>query len=159
MPFRWDAREHLQLGLFVLKWLVIALPLGIAVGSAVALFLWSLDEVTRLQWEHPWLLYLLPLAGAVSGLMYFGWGQSAEGGNNLIMEQIHEPGGGVPARMAPLVLIGTLITHLFGGSAGREGTAVQMGGSMAATLGRWLRLSAEDTRILLMSGVAAGFGA
>ena len=120
MPFRWDAREHLQLGLFVLKWLVIALPLGIAVGSAVALFLWSLDEVTRLQWEHPWLLYLLPLAGAVSGLMYFGWGQSAEGGNNLIMEQIHEPGGGVPARMAPLVLIGTLITHLFGGSAGRD---------------------------------------
>jgi H+/Cl- antiporter ClcA len=65
----------------------------------------------------------------------------------------------VPSRMAPLVLIGTLITHLFGGSAGREGTAVQMGGSLAGTWARWLRLNEEDTRILLMSGVAAGFGA
>ena len=61
------------------------------------------------------------------------WGKGSEGGNNLIMEQIHEPGGGVPARMAPLVLIGTVVTHLFGGSRGREGTAVQMGGSIAGT--------------------------
>jgi len=159
MPFRWDYREHLHLAFFVLKWLAINLPLGIVVGSAVAFFLWSLDEVTRLQWQNPWLLYLLPVAGVVSGLLYHYLGRSAEGGNNLIMEQIHEPGGGVPARMAPLVLIGTLITHLCGGSAGREGTAVQMGGSLAGTLGRWLRLGEEDIRILLMSGVAAGFGA
>ncbi|WP_425616433.1 voltage-gated chloride channel family protein [Anatilimnocola sp. NA78] len=159
MPFRWDYREHLHLTVFVLKWLAINLPLGIVVGSAVAFFLWSLDEVTRLQWQHPWLLYLLPVAGLVSGLLYHWLGRTAEGGNNLIMEQIHEPGGGVPARMAPLVLIGTLITHLCGGSAGREGTAVQMGGSLAGTLGRWLQLGPEDVRILLMSGVAAGFGA
>lgn len=159
MPIRWDYREHLHLAAFVLKWLAIGLPLGIVVGSAVAFFLWSLDEVTRLQWQYPWLLYLLPVAGIASGLMYHFWGTSAESGNNLIMEEIHEPGGGVPIRMAPLVLVGTLITHLCGGSAGREGTAVQMGGSLAGTLGRWLRLSEEDTRILLMSGVAAGFGA
>lgn len=159
MPVRWDYREHLHLAAFVLKWLAIGLPLGIAVGSAVALFLWSLDYVTRLHWQNPWLLYLLPLAGAVSGLLYHYWGQSAEAGNNLIIEQIHEPGGGVPARLAPLVLVGTLLTHLFGGSAGREGTAVQMGGSLAATLARGLRLSAEDTRVVLTAGVAAGFGA
>jgi len=159
MPFRWDIREHLRLAAFVVKWLAIGLPLGIAVGSAVALFLWSLDQVTQLHWQHPWLLYGLPLAGLGSGLLYHFCGQEAEGGNNLIIDQIHEPGGGVPARMAPLVLIGTLITHLGGGSAGREGTAVQMGGSLAGTLGRWLRLSASDTRVLLMCGVAAGFGA
>jgi len=159
MPFRWDYREHLHLAAYVVKWLGIGLPLGIGVGSAVAFFLWSLDKVTELQWHYEWLLYLLPAAGVLSGLLYYWWGESAEAGNNLILEQIHEPGGGVPARMAPLVLIGTLVTHLFGGSAGREGTAVQMGGSIAGVLGRWLRLNAADTRILLMSGIAAGFGA
>ncbi len=159
MPTHWDYREHLQLGGFVLKWLAIGIPLGMAVGTAVAFFLWSLDHVTQLQWRYPWLLYLLPLAGVASGLMYQYWGHASEAGNNLIMDQIHEPGAGVPGRMAPLVLIGTLVTHLFGGSAGREGTAVQMGGSLAGTWGRWLGLSKTDTRILLMSGLAAGFGA
>ncbi len=159
MSFRWDYREHLTRAGFVLKWLAIGLPLGIGVGSAVALFLWSLDRVTQRHWQNPWLLYLLPLAGLASGWLYHRWGGTADRGNNLIMEQIHEPGGGVPTRMAPLVLGGTLVTHLFGGSAGREGTAVQMGGSLAATLGRWLRLGPADTRLLLMAGVAAGFGA
>jgi H+/Cl- antiporter ClcA len=159
MTIRWDIREHVTLGTFLLKWLAISIPSGAVVGSAVALFLWSLDRVTELQWQYPWLLYLLPLAGLASGYLYHRLGQTAEAGNNLIMEQIHQPGGGVPARMAPLVLIGTLITHLFGGSAGREGTAVQMGGSIVATFGRWLNLSHSDTRILLTSGIAAGFGA
>ena len=136
MTFQWGFREHVSLGTFVLKWLAICVPSAAVVGSAVALFLWSLDRVTEIQWQNPWLLYLLPLAGLVSGYLYHRFGQSAEAGNNLIMEQIHEPGGGVPTRMAPLVLIGTLITHLFGGSAGREGTAVQMGGSIVATFGR-----------------------
>ena len=152
-------REQFRLSAFVGKWSAICLPVGIAVGSAVALFLWSLDQVTQVHWRHPALLYLLPVAGVASALIYQRWGRTAEGGNNLIIEQIHSPGGGVPARMAPLVLVGTLITHLFGGSAGREGTAVQMGGSLAGTIGRWLRLSVDDTRIVLMSGVAAGFGA
>ncbi|MCA8993315.1 MAG: voltage-gated chloride channel family protein [Planctomycetaceae bacterium] len=159
MTIQWSLREHVRLGTFVARWLLICIPLGIAVGSAVALFLWSLDEVTKLQWQFPWLLFLLPVAGLISGLMYYKWGKESEGGNNLVMEQIHAPGGGVPTRMAPLVLLGTLITHLFGGSAGREGTAVQMGGSIASTLGRWLGFSEEDTKILLMAGVAAGFGA
>ncbi|TWT33020.1 voltage-gated chloride channel family protein [Blastopirellula retiformator] len=159
MPFRWDYRQHVSLAWFVLKWLAICLPVGIFVGSGVAFFLWSLHVVTLTQWDHPWLLYLLPVAGIASGLMYHYLGPEAEGGNNLIMEQIHEPGGGVPLKMAPLVLIGTLITHLFGGSAGREGTAVQMGGSLAGGLGRLLKLSPDEMRILLSAGVAAGFGA
>ena len=159
MIFRWDFREHVSLSMFVLKWLAISLPSAAVVGSAVAMFLWLLDRVTELHWQNPWLLYLLPLAGLASGYLYHRLGQAAEAGNNLIMEQIHEPGGGVPTRMAPLVLIGTLITHLFGGSAGREGTAVQMGGSLVATFGRWLKLNEQDTRILLTCGIAAGFGA
>jgi H+/Cl- antiporter ClcA len=165
MPFRWDPREHLALARYLLKWLLIAAPVGTLIGSAVAAFLWGLDVVTRLRWSTdtsiglPWLLFLLPLAGIFIGLMYHVFGKSVEAGNNLIMDQIHEPGGGVPSRMAPLVLIGTIITHLFGGSAGREGTAVQMGGSIASTVGRALHLDQIDTKTLLMVGIAGGFGA
>jgi len=159
MPFRWNPREHVSLARYFIKWILIASPVGAAVGSAVALFLWSLDLATRTRWNHPSLLFWLPIAGVGIGLMYHRLGRSVEGGNNLIVEQIHEPGGGVPARMAPLELIGTVVTHLFGGSAGREGTAVQMGGSIAGTVCRWLKLPAPDARTLLMVGVAAGFGA
>jgi H+/Cl- antiporter ClcA len=162
MTYRWDFREHWRLAVFVGKWFAISIPLGILIGSAVGLFLWSLDRVTELQWNYPWLLYLLPLAGLGSGWVYHCWGQNSEGGNNLIIDEIHQPGGGgggVPARMAPMVLLGTLLTHLFGGSAGREGTAVQMGGSLASSLSRWLKLGGGDNQILLSAGVAAGFGA
>jgi H+/Cl- antiporter ClcA len=141
------------------KWLLLIVPMALAVGSACAFFLWSLEIVTKVRFDHPWLLYLLPLAGVGVGLLYHYFGRSAERGNNLIVEQIHEPGGGVPRRMAPLILLGTLVTHLFGGSAGREGTAVQMGGSIASGFCRLLRLDAPTVRIVLMGGVAAGFGA
>lgn len=159
MPFRWDPREHLHLGRYFIKWIAIATPVGAIIGSAVALFLWSLDWATNTRFEHPWLLFLLPLAGAGIGFVYWSIGQSVESGNNLIVDQIHEPGGGVPARMAPLVLVATVVTHLFGGSAGREGTAVQMGGSIASTVARSLGLKSIDVRTLLTVGIAAGFGA
>lgn len=133
--------------------------MSIAVGWSCAFFLWSLDEVTTMRFDHPWLLFLLPLAGLAIGYTYQKIGKPAEGGNNLIVEQIHEPGGGIPRRMAPLILLSTLVTHLFGGSAGREGTAIQMGGSIASAFSRMLRLDQSSLRIMLMSGVAAGFGA
>ena len=158
MPFRWNPREHLHLGGYVLKWLLLTLPIGLSVGSACAFFLWSLDTVTHLRWNYPWLLFLLPVAGLAIGLLYHWLGRSVESGNNLIMEQIHEPGGGVPTRMAPLILIGTVVTHLFGGSAGREGTAIQMGGSIAGGFSKLFRLNSTDLRTMLMTGVAAGFG-
>ncbi len=138
---------------------MLAVPVALLAGSASALFLWSLDRVTGLQWHHPWLLWLLPLGGVAVGFLYHYLGKGSEQGNNLLIDEIHQPGGGVPARMAPLVLIGTLVTHLFGGSAGREGTAVQMGGSLADLLARCFRVAAENRRIMLMGGVAAGFGA
>jgi len=140
------------------KWSALIIPPAILAGSASAFFLWSLDRVTQLRWEHAWLLFLLPLGGLSVGLLYHWFGRSAEGGTNLIMDEIHQPGGGVPTRMAPLVLIGTLVTHLFGGSAGREGTAVQMGGAISSWFGRMFHLEAPGMRVLLMSGVAAGFG-
>jgi H+/Cl- antiporter ClcA len=157
MPFRWDVREHFALARYALRWCGIAVPVAAVIGSACALFLWLLDVATRTFWAQPWLLYLLPLAGVLIALAYRSFGKSAERGNNLIMDEIHEPGAGVPAVMAPLILVATVITHLFGGSAGREGTAVQIGGSVASQFGRWLKLSRADVRRLLMVGIAAGF--
>jgi H+/Cl- antiporter ClcA len=149
---------HLVSVLQLLKWSALIIPPAMLAGSASALFLWSLDHATRLRWEHGWLLFLLPLGGLLVGLVYHWFGRAAEGGNNLIMDEIHQPGGGVPARMAPLVLFGTLATHLCGGSAGREGTAVQMGGAISSWFGRVFRIEPASLRVLLMSGVAAGFG-
>lgn len=154
--FARNRRDHL---VSVLRWMLILVPMAALVGTLCAAFLASLDAVTRLRFAWPWLLYLLPLGGFVVGWLYHRTGRSVEGGNNLIVEQIHEPGGGVPLRMAPLIFFGTVMTHLFGGSAGREGTAVQLGGSLASGFARALRLDAEGTRIVLMAGIAAGFGA
>lgn len=151
--------EHFHIARHLVKWTLIIIPLALIVGTEIALFLRVLDGATHFRWLHMWLLFLLPLAGIVIHFIYKFSGKNAEAGNNLIMDEIHRPGGGVPARMAPLVFITTIITHLFGGSAGREGTAVQIGGSMANLLAKWYRLSKDDVRILLMCGIAAGFGA
>ncbi len=150
--FRNLCARELQL----LPWL---LTMSALVGSACAFFLWSLDAVTGVRFSHPWLLFFLPLAGVIVGWVYEKRGRDSHGGTNLIIEEIHAPQIGVPWRMAPLILFGTLATHLCGGSAGREGTAVQMGGSIAGWLGRLGKLHADAIRLLLMGGVAAGFGA
>ena len=147
--------------LHLVRWVLIITPLAVLVGSASAGFLWLLESATRLRLAHGWLLFFLPLAGLALAWVYRQVGKSVEGGNNLILDQIHQPGGGVPKRMAPLILFATVATHLFGGSAGREGTAVQMGGSIASgVLGiyrRWFTLYEGDTRLILMAGVSAGF--
>ena len=151
-------REHLANGWQLVRWTLLVLPVALLSGTASAFFLWALDRVTRLRWDHTWLLFLLPVGGFAVGWLYHRFGRGTEAGNNLVMDEIHAPGGGVPARMAPLVLVGTLVTHLGGGSAGREGTAVQMGGSLAGLFGRIARVSADTQRMLLLAGIAAGFG-
>ena len=151
--------ERIQILQYILKWFVLSIPVGLLVGSMVALFLWLLTSAIFFRFSHDYLLYLLPLAGVAIHFMYKFLGKSSEKGNNLIMDEIHQPGGGVPPQMGPLVLITTVITHLFGGSAGREGTAVQIGGSIAQLLAKWFKLSAIDVKTFLMAGVAAGFGA
>src|ERR1700759_4151751 len=134
----------------LLKWIGIVVPMAAVVGSLCALFLWALDRATQARFDFPWLIYAMPVAGFLMVLAYQRFGRSAEGGNNLIVEQIHEPGGGVPLRMAPFILVTTVLTHLVGGSAGREGTAVQLGGSIASALAKTFKLSPAEIRILLM---------
>lgn len=156
LPYSFDQINIFRL---LLRWTVLVAPLSVTVGSLVALFLWLLEVATALRWAHLWLIFFLPLAGIVISVLYKTYGKNAEAGNNLIMDEIHKPGGGIPTRMAPFVLGATIFTHLFGGSAGREGTAVQMGGSTASLFSRWYNLRSDDKRVLLMCGMAAGFGA
>jgi H+/Cl- antiporter ClcA len=152
-------KEHYGILKHLIRWTVLILPIALVIGTVVAFFLWLLSWAIHFRFNHYWLLYLLPLAGIVIHFIYQFVGKSSEKGNNLIMEQIHEEGGGVPKRMAPIILITTVITHFFGGSAGREGTAVQIGGSIAAMFGSWFKLKGLDMRMVLIAGVAAGFGA
>ncbi len=151
--------EHLSVFKYAVRWTLLILPVAIAIGSMVALFLWLLGWAIHFRFQHTCLIFLLPLAGIVIHLIYQSVGRSSEKGNNLIMDEIHRPGGGVPRQMAPVILITTVITHLFGGSAGREGTAVQIGGSIAGMFSRWFKLNEVDTKMLLTAGIAAGFGA
>ena len=131
---------------------------GVLAGLASSVFLVTLAWATTAFDTRAWLLYLLPLGGLAVGLAYhYGGGRSVEG-NNLVLDEIHEPTDWVPRRMAPMVLVGTVVTHLFGGSAGREGTAIQMSGSLTDGMSRRLRLGDTERRHLLVAALAGGFG-
>lgn len=139
------------------KWLPLALLVGALAGTASAFFLFALEWATATRLAHRWLVWLMPLGGFAVGWLYLRFGREVEAGNNLLIDQIHDPDKVVPLRMAPLVLGGTVVSHLFGASVGREGTAVQMGGALADQLTHVFRLRHEDRRTLLMAGISAGF--
>jgi len=132
---------------------------GVLAGAAASIFLILLNWATNTRIEHQGLIFLLPLAGLFIGWIYHAYGKDIAAGNNLILEEIHDPKKTVPLRMAPFILLGTLITHLFGGSAGREGTAVQMSASLADQLTKPFKLSDAQRKTLLVAGAGAGFGA
>jgi H+/Cl- antiporter ClcA len=148
-----------QLGLLPVigLWLLLSAIVAALAGSASAFFLLTLDRVTHWRETHGWIIWLLPIAGFVVGWIYLRVGQSVEAGSNLLIDEIHDPKTVVPLRMVPLVLGGTLISHLFGASVGREGTAIQMGGALADQLTHVFHLAREKRRILLMAGISAGF--
>jgi len=159
MAFHWHPGEQIAIGRFLAKWTFLASLAGVAGGVASAIFLISLDLATDTRLAFPWLFYFIPLGGLIVGLLYYFLGKEVEKGNNLLLEEIHNPRNGIPLKMSPLILATTVITHLFGGSAGREGTAVQMGGSLASALARFFNLDPRQSGILLMAGMSAGFGA
>jgi H+/Cl- antiporter ClcA len=143
---------------YLFKWLLIAVAVALAAGSASAALLASLDWATDWRESHFWILAFLPLAGFAVGWLYLKYGQNVERGNNLLIDEIHDPRMRLPRRMTPMIFLGTVASHLFGASVGREGSAVQMGGSLADQLALPLRLGPEDRRILIMCGISAGFG-
>lgn len=152
MPF-----NLLSLLRYLGKWLVLASIVAILAGSASALFLYALSWVTQWRTGHLWIVWCLPLAGFASGWIYLRYGSSVEAGVRLLIDEVHAPRQAVALRMAPLVLGATIVSHLFGASVGREGTAVQMGGALADQLTGALRLTPDDRRLLILAGISAGF--
>ena len=153
----WWKFEQLPLLLYLCKWLFLSVLSGACIGSASALLLVSLEWATQYREHHLWIIALVPVAGLLIGLMYHYWAGTASRGNNYLIEEIRSPHDIIPFRMAPLVYIGTVLTHLFGGSAGREGTGVQMGGAIADQFSRLFRMRRRDHRLMVAIGISAGF--
>lgn len=142
----------------LMRWVVLGAASGAMAGVMSFAFLRALHTVTDWRLHHGWLVYMLPLVGAIIGVVFHRWGGRTAGGNSLLLEEIHEPRAWLPRRMAPLVFAGSVTSHLFGASVGREGAALQMSGSLTDWMARILRLNANDRRLLLIAAIAGGFG-
>lgn len=141
-----------------LKWVLFSILSGIAIGLVGTAFYFCMDLVTEIRFEHPWLICLLPAAGLLITGAYQLLKDENDSGTNLILSAIHS-GDNIPLRMAPLIFFSTLITHLFGGSAGREGAALQLGGSIGSGIGTLFRFSDKEQKVLIMCGMSAAFSA
>ena len=141
-----------------IQFIIFAILCGLLIGAIGALFHECIDFVTELRLEHPKLLLLLPVGGVLILFLYRRTGQGAEGGTNLIISSI-QSGKTVPLRMAPLIFIATTLSHLVGASVGREGAALQLGGSIGHYIASTFRFSERDRKTLIMTGMSAAFSA
>ena len=141
-----------------IKWIIFPIISGLVIGAAGTLFSILLAFVTNLRLSHPWLLYLLPIGGVVIVGCYHLLHNQNDTGTNLVISSINA-GDRLPFKMAPLIFVSTLITHLCGGSAGREGAALQLGGSVGNGIGHLFRLDEKDKQVMTMCGMSAAFSA
>lgn len=139
------------------KWIALAFLIGFVVGGISSVFSFVLTGVTSFRETHSWVFYFLPVAGVIIVFLYDHFGKK-DGGTNQVFSTVRARDE-VPFRSAPLIFIATSLTHLVGGSAGREGAAIQLGGSIGNQLGRWLRLDDEDMHVVVMCGMSAAFAA
>jgi H+/Cl- antiporter ClcA len=137
---------------------LFSVGVGLAAGLASTVFLFSLDYVTKTRDDNPVIIWFLPFAGLLIGWLYLRFGGTSHRGSALIIEEIVNPRERIPARMTPLVLVSTLLTHLCGGSAGREGTAVQMGAALSDQIANRWKVDPKERKALLLAGAGAGFG-
>ncbi len=141
-----------------LKWVVFATVIGLVCGGVGTLFYFAVAKATLLRTTYGWLLYLLPAAGLVIVAMYRLAGMEKDEGTNLVLESVRTDRT-PPGRMAPLIFVATVLTHLCGGSSGREGAALQIGGSVGSFVGKQIRLNQKDRQVMIMCGMAAVFSA
>lgn len=141
----------------ILKLILISILIGGISGVFIGIFLIFLEKAVDINLKHKFLVFILPLSGMLMTFLYSKYGGNSQKGNNLIIENINGSKEEIKFIMAPLVFLGTVLTHLFGGSVGREGTGVQIGGTIGNALSKILKCSTYEKKILLISGVAAGF--
>ncbi len=144
---------------WLVRWVLLGIAVGIIAGFSATALLASLTWATDTRVDHGWIVWFLPVAGLLTGSLYHYSGGRAAEGNNLIIDEIREPRAGVPRRMAPLIFFSTFVTQLFGGSAGREGTGIQLSVGLSDSMARYLPVSREQRRILMIAAMSAGFGA
>ena len=142
-----------------IKWLICSAIIGISCGAVGTAFHYSVEYVTQFRSWHRWIIFLLPAAGLLIVFLYRAGGIKHDKGTNLVIGSIRNPEYNVPFRMAPLIFITTVITHLFGGSAGREGAALQIGGSLGASIGKLIKMDDSDKHIMTLCGMSAVFAA
>lgn len=142
-----------------IKWLICSAIIGITCGAVGTAFHYSVEYVTQFRSGHNWIIFLLPAAGLLIVFLYRAGGIKHDKGTNLVIGSIRNPEYNVPFRMAPLIFITTVITHLFGGSAGREGAALQIGGSLGASIGKLIKMDDNDKHIMTLCGMSAVFAA
>lgn len=153
-----ESASHTSQMISLARRAVFGVVCGVLAGAASALFLRSLKWAGEFRDSNMILIWGLPLAGLAIGLLYHYLGQNVSAGTGLILDELHTPKNQVPLKMTPFILFSTVLTHLFGGSAGREGTAVQMGGALADQFAIRMKVSALERRALLVAGLGAGFG-
>lgn len=154
-----DSILHILTRIGVLaKWVIFALLSGLIIGTVGTLFYYCMKYATDLRAAFPWLILLLPVGGLLIVGAYRLMRSDKDSGTNLVLSAIHS-GEQIPLKMAPLIFVATVLTHLFGGSAGREGAALQLGGSIGHTLGRQFRFDEHDQHIMIMCGMSAAFSA
>ncbi len=142
----------------LIKWLLLGTFIGFLVGSVCSVFGYMLVWANDYRMTHQWISWMLPLGGLLIIFMYRIWNNEDDKGTNTVISSIHS-NTGIRTRMAPLIYASTMITHFLGGSAGREGAAIQLGGSIANRIGKELALNDNDQRIIIMCGMSAGFSA
>ncbi len=152
------ARTPVRAVLIFVKWLLYSCLIGIIVGLVAAAFHWGIHWGSLLREEHPWIIFGLPLGGVAIILLYRVCGMEKDRGTNLVLVAVRDAER-LKLRTAPLIFLSTILTHLVGGSAGREGAALQLGASLSAYIGRELRLDEKDERVVVMCGMAAAFSA
>lgn len=162
MNMKQTNNTYINLVITLVKWIVLGFIIGTIVGSLTTILIKTNDFLGDIRMENDWLIYLLPVAGIVVGYIYMYHGNrngnDSAKGNNLVIEGVQGKST-VLKRLGPIVYICTFITVLFGGSTGREGAAIQMGGSVAETINQRFKIDLLDKKVVLMSGISAGFGA
>jgi H+/Cl- antiporter ClcA len=142
----------------VARWVALAVVVGVLSGLLSAAFLESLDWATNTRNSNNWLVFTLPVAGLIVGALYHYVGRGLERGTNLIIDQIHSHSQWVPFRLTPLIFGASVISHVAGGSTGREGAALQFAAGVTDPISKKLKLPPADRSLMLITAIAGGFG-
>lgn len=142
----------------IFKWVILSIIMAIPIGIVVGYYNIILTTANRYRKSHEYLIYFLPIAGLMITFMYLKSERNAYSGENLLKSEVQSAVKDIPFYMTFVVFLGSLATTFFGGSAGKEGSAVAMGGTLGDFLARKFNLSNEDQRTLVLCGVGSAFG-